>query len=138
MRPIERLQQSLAVWVPTLWKVAAEGAFDGREEMETVKHCYEVNRCLLVEGLRRAGFGQFLPVDGAFYLYADVSHFCGDSLDFARRMLEEAGVAATPGADFDPVHGRRFIRFCYAGATAEVAEAVERLGGWLKRGGTPC
>src|SRR5712672_1458474 len=134
IRPIERLQQNLAISVPTLSQVAAEAAFDGRHEMETVKHGYEVNRRLLVEGLRRAGFGQFLPVDGAFYLYADVSHFCGDSLDFARRMLEEAGVAATPGADFDPVHGRRFIRFCYAGATAEVSEAVERLAAWLKRG----
>src|SRR5260370_4392904 len=91
-------------------------------------------RSLLVEGLRRAGFGQFLPVDGAFYLYADVSHFCGDSLDFARRMLEEAGVAATPGADFDPVRGRRFIRFCYAGATADVRDAVEPLAAVLNRG----
>ena len=134
VRPIERLQQNLAISVPALAQVAAEAAFDGCDEMEAVKHGYEVNRRILMEGLPRAGFDQFLPVDGAFYLYADVSRFCNDSLDFARRMLEEAGVAATPGADFDPVHGRRFIRFCYAGATAEVAEAVERLTAWLKRG----
>jgi aspartate/methionine/tyrosine aminotransferase len=134
IRPIERLQQNLAISVPTLSQVAAEAAFDGRDEMETVKHGYEVNRRILMEGLPRAGFDNFLPVDGAFYLYADVSRFCSDSLDFARRMLEEAGVATTPGADFDPVHGRRFIRFCYAGATADVGEAVERLGAWLKRG----
>jgi aspartate/methionine/tyrosine aminotransferase len=134
VRPIERLQQNLAISVPALSQVAAEAAFDGREEMEAVKHGYEVNRRILLEGLPRAGFDQFLPADGAFYLYADVSRFCSDSLDFARRMLEEAGVAATPGMDFDPVHGRRFIRFCYAGATADVGEAVERLGAWLKRG----
>jgi aspartate/methionine/tyrosine aminotransferase len=134
IRPIERLQQNLAISVPTLSQVAAEAAFDGRDEMETVKHGYEVNRRMLMEGLPRAGFDQFLPVDGAFYLYADVSRFCSDSLEFARRMLEEAGVAVTPGADFDPVHGRRFIRFCYAGATADVGEAVERLGAWLRRG----
>ncbi len=134
VRPIERLQQNLAISVPALSQVAAEAAFEGRDEMEAVKHGYEVNRRLLVEGLPRAGFDHFLPVDGAFYLYADVSRFCSDSFDFARRMLEEAGVAATPGADFDPVHGRRFIRFCYAGASAEVAEAVERLTAWLKRG----
>lgn len=133
IRPVERLQQNLAISVPTLSQVAAEAAFDGRDEMEMVKHGYEVNRRILVEGLPRAGFDQFLPVDGAFYLYADVSRFCDDSLDFARRMLEEAGVAATPGVDFDPVHGRRFIRFCYAGATADVAEAMERLTAWLKR-----
>jgi aspartate/methionine/tyrosine aminotransferase len=134
IRPIERLQQNLAISVPTLSQVAAEAAFEGRDEMEAVKHGYEDNRRILVEGLPRAGFDSFLPVDGAFYLYADVSRFCNDSHDFARRMLEEAGVAATPGADFDPVHGRRFIRFCYAGSTAEVREAVERLGAWLKRG----
>src|SRR5215470_3736491 len=134
VRPIERLQQNLAISVPTLSQIAAEAAFDGRGEMEAVKHGYRVNRRILVEGLLRAGCGQFLPVDGAFYLYADVSRFCSDSLDFARRMLEEAGVAATPGVDFDPVHGRRFIRFCYAGATADVGEAVERLEAWLKRG----
>jgi aspartate/methionine/tyrosine aminotransferase len=134
IRPIERLQQNLAISVPMLSQVAAEAAFEGRDEMEAIKHGYEDNRRILVEGLPRAGFDSFLPVDGAFYLYADVSRFCDDSHDFARHMLEEAGVAATPGADFDPVHGRRFIRFCYAGATAEVREAVERLGGWLQRG----
>ena len=134
IRPIERLQQNLAISVPTLSQVAAEAAFDGHDEMEAVKHGYEINRRMLVEGLPRVGFDQFLPVDGAFYLYADVSRFCRDSLDFARHMLEEAGVAVTPGADFDPAHGRHFIRFCYAGATADVAEAVERLGAWLNRG----
>jgi aspartate/methionine/tyrosine aminotransferase len=134
IRPIERLQQNLAISVPALSQVAAEAAFDGRDDMEAVKHGYEVNRRILMDGLPRAGFDQFLPVDGAFYLYADVSRFCSDSSDFARRMLEEAGVAATPGADFDPLHGRRFIRLCYAGATPEVTEAVERLTAWLKRG----
>jgi aspartate/methionine/tyrosine aminotransferase len=132
VRPIERLQQNLAISVPTLSQVAAEAAFDGHDEMEAVKHGYEVNRRILTEGLPRAGFDRFLPVDGAFYLYADVSRFCDDSVYFARRMLEEAGVAATPGVDFDPVHGRRFIRFCYAGAEAEVREAVEQLTGWLR------
>jgi aspartate/methionine/tyrosine aminotransferase len=134
IRPIERLQQNLAISVPTLSQIAALAAFDGRDEMEAIKHGYEDNRRVLMEGLPRVGFDQFLPVDGAFYLYADVSRFCNDSDDFARRMLEEAGVAAAPGADFDPVHGRRFIRMCYAGATAEVSEAVKRLGDWLKRG----
>jgi aspartate/methionine/tyrosine aminotransferase len=133
IRPIERLQQNLAISVPTLSQLAAEAAFDGIDEMEAVKHGYEDNRRLLVEGLPRAGFDRFMPVDGAFYLYADVSRFCDDSFTFAVRMLEEAGVAATPGADFDPASGRRFIRFCYAGATAEVREAVERLQDWMER-----
>ena len=116
VRPIERLQQNLAISVPTLSQVAAAAAFDGRDEMEAVKHGYEENRRILVEGLPKAGLDQFLPVDGAFYLYADVSRFTDDSFDFAKRMLEEAGVAATPGIDFDPVDGKQFMRFCYAGS----------------------
>ena len=134
IRPIERLQQNLAISAPALSQIAAEAAFDGCAAMEVVKHGYEENRRILVEGLPRAGFDSFLPVDGAFYLYADVSRFCRDSFDFARRMLEEAGVAATPGADFDPVHGHKFVRFCYAGATADMREATQRLGAWLSRG----
>jgi aspartate/methionine/tyrosine aminotransferase len=130
-RPIERLQQNLAISVPTLSQVAALAAFDGRDEMETVKHGYEVNRRTLIEGLPKAGLDQFLPVDGAFYLYADVSRFSLHSLDFAKRMLAEAGVAATPGIDFDPVNGDRFIRFCYAGSDADMRDAMERIGRWL-------
>ena len=133
VRPIERLQGNLAISVPTLAQVAAEAAFDGREEMEAVKHGYEENRRILTEGLPKAGLDKFLPVDGAFYLYADISRFSDDSLDFAKRMLNEANVAATPGIDFDPVNGRHFLRFCYGGSSAEIHEAVDRIGRWLKR-----
>ena len=133
VRTIERLQGNLAISVPTLAQVAAEAAFDGRDEMEAVKHGYEESRRILTEGLPKAGLDKFLPVDGAFYLYADISKFSDDSLDFAKRMLNEASVAATPGIDFDPVDGRHFLRFCYAGSAAEMHEAVERIGLWLKR-----
>jgi aspartate/methionine/tyrosine aminotransferase len=133
VRPIERLHQNLAISAPTLSQIAAEAAFDGRSEMEAVKRGYEANRRILMEGLPKAGLDRFLPVDGAFYLYADVSAFTDDSLDFARRLLAEAHVAATPGIDFDPVDGRRFIRFCYAGAQEDIAEAVRRIGDWLAR-----
>jgi len=131
VRPIERLQQNLAISVPTLAQIAAEAAFDGRAEMEAVKHGYEENRRILIDGLPRAGLDKFLPVDGAFYLYADVSRFSADSLAFAKAMLEEAHVAATPGIDFDPVRGHHFIRFCYAGSAAEMHEAVDRIARWL-------
>jgi len=133
VRAVERLQGNLAISVPLLSQVAAQAAFDGRDEMETVKHGYEENRRILVEGLPQAGLDKFLPVDGAFYLYADISRFSGDSLDFAKRMLGEAGVAATPGIDFDPVNGHNFLRFCYAGSAAEMHEAVDKIGAWLKR-----
>ena len=133
VRPVECLQGNLAISVPTLAQVAAEAAFDGRNEMEAVKHGYEENRRILTDGLPKAGLDKFLPVDGAFYLYADVSSFSNDSLDFAKRMLNEAGVAATPGIDFDPVNGKHFLRFCYAGSAAEMHEAVKRINSWLRR-----
>jgi aspartate/methionine/tyrosine aminotransferase len=133
VRPIERLQGNLAISVPTLAQIAAEAAFDGRDEMEAVKHGYEENRRVLVENLPKAGLDKFLPVDGAFYLYADISRFSDDSLDFAKRMLFEASVAATPGIDFDPVNGKHFLRFCYAGSAAEMQEAVRRIGTWLEK-----
>jgi aspartate/methionine/tyrosine aminotransferase len=132
VRTVDRLQGNLAISVPTLAQIAAEAAFDGRDEMEAIKHGYEENRRILTEGLPKAGLDKFLPVDGAFYLYADISRFSDDSLDFAKRMLNEAGVAATPGIDFDPVNGKHFLRFCYAGSADEMREAVARIGNWLK------
>jgi aspartate/methionine/tyrosine aminotransferase len=132
VRPIERLQQNLAISVPTLSQIAAEAAFDGRAEMEEVKRGYQENRRILIEGLPRAGLTKFLPADGAFYLYADVSDFTSDSFKFAGEMLEKAGVAATPGVDFDPVHGHKFIRFSYARSVDEMREAVARIARWLR------
>src|SRR5262245_40842611 len=99
IRTIERLQGNLAISVPTLSQIAAVAAFDGRAEMEEVKHGYEENRRILLDGLPKAGLGKILPVDGAFYLYVDISSFSDDSFDFAKRLLEETHVAATPGAD---------------------------------------
>jgi aspartate/methionine/tyrosine aminotransferase len=133
VRTVERLQQNIAISVPHLSQVAAEAAFDGKPEMDAVKHGYEENRRILTEGLPKAGLDKFLPVDGAFYLYANIARFSDDSLDFAKRMLNEAHVAATPGLDFDPLDGRHFLRFCYAGSAAEMHEAVERIGQWLNR-----
>src|SRR5471032_3066767 len=95
---VERLQGNLAISVPALSQVAAEAAFDGRAEMEAVKHGYEENRRILTAGLPKAGLDRFLPADGAFYLYADVSRFSDDSFAFAKKMLNEAHVAATPAS----------------------------------------
>ena len=132
VRPIERLQQNLAISVPTLSQIAAEAAFDGTAEMEAIKRGYVENRRILIEGLPKAGLTDFLPADGAFYLYADVSKFTADSFEFAKRMLEQAHVAATPGVDFDPIHGKSFVRFSYARSAEDMAEAVTRIARWLK------
>ena len=134
VRTVDRLAGNLTISVPTLAQIAAEAAFDGRDEMEAVKHGYENNRKILIEGLPKAGLDHFLPVDGAFYLYANIARFSDDSLAFAKRMLDEAGVAATPGIDFDPRDGKHFLRFCYAQSAAEMREAVDRIKYWLGRG----
>jgi aspartate/methionine/tyrosine aminotransferase len=133
VRAVERLQQNLAISVPTLSQIAAEAAFEGRAEMEEVKHGYEENRRILLEGLPAAGLDTFLPADGAFYLYANVARLTDNSYDFCKRMLEQAGVAATPGEDFDPARGRHYLRFCYAGSSADMREAVTRISRWFKR-----
>ena len=134
VRSVETLQQNLSISVPTLSQIAAEAAFDGCAEMDVIKHGYEENRRILIEGLPKVGLTEFLPVDGAFYLYADVSKFNADSFEFAKTMLQQAHVAATPGVDFDPFHGKSFVRFSYSRSTQEITEAVARITRWLTKG----
>jgi aspartate/methionine/tyrosine aminotransferase len=134
VRPIERLAQNLYISPPAVAQVAALGAFDGIEELEANRRVYAENRKLLLDELPRAGLGRILPADGAFYLYADVSDFTGDSHAFTREMLADVGVAATPGVDFYAERGSRYVRFCYAGTTADMAEAARRLRGWNRLG----
>jgi len=132
VRPTERIAQSLYISPPELSQIAARAALNSVQELEAVKAGYAANRALLLDGLPKIGLDKLLPVDGAFYIYADISRFSSDSLDFARRMLHEAGVAATPGVDFDPVHGHEFLRFSFAGAHDDMKLALEKLRGFLK------
>jgi aspartate/methionine/tyrosine aminotransferase len=134
VRAVERLQQNLSISVPTLSQVAAQAAFDGTAEMDAVKATYVENRGILANGLPGIGIDQFLPVDGAFYLYANVGQFTQDSPAFARRILDEALVAVTPGVDFDPFEGHHYLRLSYAGSAADMRLALERLGAFLKKG----
>lgn len=131
VRPVERIAQNLFISPSELSQWAALGAFAATEELEAVKAGYATSRALLLERLPAIGLDRFLPVDGAFYLYADVSRFTNDSLDFSRRMLTEAGIAATPGLDFDTARGAQYLRFSFAGRTEAVREACDRLAGWL-------
>ncbi len=132
VRAIERLAQNLYISPPAPAQVAALAAFEAGEELEANRRVYAASRDLLLRELPKAGLTGIVPADGAFYLYVDVGAFTDDSLAFARLMLEETGVAATPGVDFDATRGRRFLRFSYAGATADMAEAVRRLQGWAR------
>lgn len=131
-RAIERLQQNLTISVPTLSQHAALGALEAGEELEGYRKVYRANRTMLLEALPKIGFDRLVPADGAFYLYCDVSDMTNDSSAMSRRILDEAGVAVTPGLDFDAERGNRFLRFSYAGTEADMREAVERLGRWLE------
>lgn len=131
VRPVERLQQSLYISAPELSQIAAAEAFSATPELEAVKARYAENRALLMERLPALGFSLAAPMDGAFYAFCDVSRLTNDSMEFAYRMLAEAHVAATPGRDFDPLQGHRFMRFSYAGSHAEMVEALRRLQAWL-------
>ena len=132
LRAVECLTQNLYISPPTLSQLAGIAAFDCRDELDANVARYAENRRLLLGELPKAGFDKLAPADGAFYLYADVGALTNDSAEFCRRMLAETGVAATPGLDFDPQRGNRFVRFSFAGATADMAEAARRLVAWKK------
>ncbi|WP_112664056.1 pyridoxal phosphate-dependent aminotransferase [Microvirga flavescens] len=132
VRPIERLAQNLYISPPYLSQVAALAAFDAVDEREAIKAGYARNRALLLEELPRIGITDMHPVDGAFYIYADVARYTNDSIAFCKRMLEETGIAATPGLDFDPIEGAHYLRLSFAGSENDCRETVQRLKGWLK------
>ncbi|XSG83552.1 MAG: pyridoxal phosphate-dependent aminotransferase [Methyloligella sp. ZOD6] len=134
VRPIERLAQNLYISTSAIAQHAALGAFDGIEELEATRKVYAANRALLLEELPKAGFKDILPADGAFYLYADIGAIAEDSRALCQTMLDRAGVAVTPGLDFDPAEGHRFVRFSYAGSLEEMREASRRLQAWSAAG----
>lgn len=113
--------------------MAAEAAFACRPELEANIARYRRNRDALLAGLPAAGLDRLSPADGAFYLWADIGHLTNDSPEFCRRLLAEAGIAATPGVDFDAARGNRFLRLSYCGPEAEMAAVPGRIGRFLGR-----
>jgi aspartate/methionine/tyrosine aminotransferase len=127
VRLVERLAQNMFICAPHASQVAALAALDCIPELEANRAVHAENRRLMLEGLPRAGFTRIAPPDGAFYIYADVSDLTDDSLAFAAEILDKAGVAVTPGLDFDPRRGARTLRFSYAGSSAQIDEGLHRL-----------
>ena len=127
VRVIERLAQNMFICAPHASQITALAAMDCREELEKNVAVYRENRRLMLEGLPKAGFKKIAPPDGAFYIYADVGEFTGDSRKFAAEILEQAGVAVTPGLDFDAVRGGQTLRFSYACSTEDIREGLLRL-----------
>ena len=129
VRLIERLAQNMFICPPHAAQVAALGALspEGRAELDGHQAVYTANRALMLDGLAKAGFTKTAPADGAFYVYADVSDWTNDSQAFCAEILEQAGVAVTPGLDFDPQRGHQTLRFSYARSTEDIEEGIARL-----------
>lgn len=117
---------------PSLAQHAGLIAFDCRDELEGHLRTYARNRELLLDALAAMGLQRIAPPDGAFYVYADVGHLTDDSLAFCARLLEDTGVATAPGVDFDPVDGRRFMRFSFAVSTDRVERAIDVMTPWFR------
>jgi aspartate/methionine/tyrosine aminotransferase len=133
-RAVDRLTGNFTICPPALAQHAAVAAFTPEGYAEADGHVarYATNRALLLDGLTGLGIHRLAPADGAFYVYADVSHLTDDTMAWTYRLLAEAGVAVAPGVDFDPVDGHRWVRFSFAGATDDITGALERLAGWLR------
>jgi aspartate/methionine/tyrosine aminotransferase len=130
---VDRLAGNFTICPPALSQHAAGAAFEAYDELDANVARYAANRSMLLDALPEIGLDKLAPADGAFYIYADVSEWTSDSLSWAARLLDEAGVAVAPGIDFDTVAGGNFIRMCFAGDGDEIARAVEQAGAWLDR-----
>ena len=127
IRQFERLAQNMFICAPHISQIAALGALDASDELNLNLKTYEANRTILIEELPKLGLKNFAPPDGAFYFYIDVSEYTGDSVNFAKSVLDEVHVAITPGIDFDPERGLKTIRLSYACSTSDLKEGLKRL-----------
>ena len=132
IRQIERLAQNMFICAPQASQIAALHALDCEDELKNNLNVYKENRKLMIKGLKDSGFSKISSPDGAFYIYADVSNFCNDSLEFANRVLKEANVAITPGLDFDPKRGNSTLRFSYARGTEDITRGLDKLNTFMK------
>jgi len=135
IRHVERLAQNMFICAPHVSQVAALAAMDATGELEANMDVYRKNRDVMMQGLPKAGFTKIAPPDGAFYVYADVSDYTDNSLAFAKRILDEAGVAVTPGLDFDPARGATTLRFSYARSTQDIQEGLLRIEKFMRNQG---
>lgn len=133
LEPLTRLAQNLFIAPPAIAQHAALAALEAKDELDARVTVYRRNRDRLLAALGRGRLDRVAPPDGAFYLWVELPDRLRPASAFCRRLLEETGVALTPGIDFDPEHGQGWVRLSFAGAEAEVARAAERLGAWLAR-----
>ncbi len=132
VRQVERLSQNLFICPPHVSQLTALSAMDAKDELNHNVDVYKKNRSILLEELPKAGLNKFSPPDGAFYIYIDISEYSKDSLNFCKEVLDKAGVAITPGLDFDQKRGNSTIRFSYARSTEDIIEGANRIKKFMK------
>jgi len=130
---VDRLAQNLVICPPALSQHMALAALDCRDELDGHVARYAENRRILLEGLPKAGLTDLAPADGAFYIWARTDHLAADSKSLATEWLRELGVAATPGLDFDPTDGHRYMRFSFCGSPHTMYGAIDSLSTWRLR-----
>ena len=135
IRVVERLAQNLFICSPHVSQFAALEAMSCEDELSQNLNIYRKNRQIIMDGLQHIGLQSFAPPDGAFYFYIDISKYSDDSLSFCNDILQEVGVAITPGVDFDPARGKTTIRISYARSTDEITEGINKLGDFMKKRG---
>ena len=132
IKPIEKLAQNLFISTNSLSQMSAVYAFDCHNEMEEIINNYKKNRNILINSLKEVDILNIAPCDGAFYIYADISHLTENSMNFCLDLLRAVGVAITPGIDFDSTDGKSFVRFSYACDKKSIIKATDRLINWVK------
>jgi aspartate/methionine/tyrosine aminotransferase len=133
VRAYASLASSMFISPSSIGQYAALEIFKCRKELDEVVAEYAENRSILLRELPAMGINRLAPVEGAFFVYANVSHLTDNSVTFCRRMMEATGVVAVAGVDFDREQGHHYVRFSFAGSKADMSEAMTRLKGWLKR-----
>ena len=129
--PARARMSNLFLTPPSLSQHAGLVAMDCTQELDSNLQTYARNRQLLLDALPDLGLARIAPPDGAFYVYADISDFTDDSMEFCKQLVLDTGVATAPGIDFDPVHGHRFMRFSFAVSTPLVEDAIRRMKPWF-------
>jgi len=134
VRELERLAQNAFICVSAPAQHAALAAFrpETMEILEARRAEFQRRRDFLVPALRALGYSVPLMPEGAFYVYAGCERFTDDCEDFVLRLLEETGVAITPGIDFGTHRARAHVRFAYTRSLPDLEEGVERMAKYLR------
>lgn len=138
VRRAQAMAQNMFICAPTLSQVAAQAAFDCTPELEVLKADYATNRERLLLTAQRLGLQGGPPPDGAFYMFWPIISLLREgetSMQFCQALLNDTGVAITPGVDFDPLHGDQFVRVSYAGPIETVAKAADLFEDWVRSRG---